>query len=88
MKPADVMWNAVPSGLKPADGDVHMFSAPLDLPAKRLAGLVQWLSEEEWQRAKPFHLERDRIRFIAGRGTLRDILGALLDVNPTSFVFS
>lgn len=88
MKPVDAMWNAAPGGLKPADGNVHVFSTLLDVPAKRLKELAQWLSDDEWQRANRFHLERDRRRFIAGRGTLREILAALLDINPASLVFA
>jgi 4'-phosphopantetheinyl transferase len=82
------MWEAAPGGLKPADGDVHVFSVPLDIPARRREELVSWLSDDERRRAKRFHLERDRRRFIAGRGALREILAALLDINPASLVFS
>jgi len=88
MKPVAVSWNVAPAGLKQADGDVHVFSAPLDLPTRRLVELAQWLSADEWQRAERFHLERDYRRFIAGRGTLREILGALLEVNPACLAFS
>jgi 4'-phosphopantetheinyl transferase len=35
-----------------------------------------------------FDRERDRQRFLTGRGTLREILGVLLQVKPASFVFS
>ena len=88
MKPVAVSWNLAPRGLKAAAGTVHVFSAPLDLPAMRLKELAQWLSEDEWQRAERFHLERDHQRFIAGRGTLREILGALLDTAPAGLEFS
>jgi 4'-phosphopantetheinyl transferase len=88
MKTVDVLWNAAPRGLKPADGEVHVFSAPLDIPAERIDELASWLSDDEWQRARRFHLERDRRRFVAGRGTLREILTALLGINPRSLAFS
>jgi 4'-phosphopantetheinyl transferase len=88
MKPVELLWNAAPGGLKPADGKVHVFSALLDVPARRLEELVSYLSEDEWQRAERFHLERDRRRFIAGRGTLREILAALLDLHPARLAFS
>ena len=88
MKTVDVLWNTAPAGLKPADGKVDVFYAPLDVPAKRLDELAQSLSEDEWQRAERFHLERDYRRFVAGRGTLREILAALLDMNPASLMFS
>ena len=88
MKTVDVLWNAAPAGLKPADGEVHVFSRTLDVPSKRLERLSQSLSEDEWRRAERFHFERDRGRFIAGRGMLREILAALLDIHPASLVFS
>jgi len=88
MRPVAVSWNVAPGGLKPADGVVHVFSAPLDLSAMRLKELAQWLSDDEWERARRFHLERDHRRFIAGRGTLREILGALLDAEPAGLKFS
>ena len=88
MKSVEVLWNDAPAGLKPADGEVHIFCSPLDVPAPRLERLAQSLSDDEWQRAKRFHLERDCRRFIAGRGMLREILAALLDLNPASLVFT
>lgn len=88
MKTVDVLWNAAPGGLKPADGDVHVFCSPLDVPSKRLEELAQSLSDDEWHRANRFHLERDRNRFIAGRGTLREILAVLFELDPASLVFS
>src|SRR6186713_1767071 len=88
MRSADFLWNAAPSGLQLVDGQVHVLATPLDVSANRLAELAQWLAPDEWQRAKRFHLERDCRRFIIGRGTLREILGWLLDVKPQSVVFS
>lgn len=88
MRMANFLWNAAPAGLKPDQGDVNVFAAPLDVPAGRLEELAQWLSDDEWLRAKRFHLERDSKRFIAGRGLRREILGALLDVHPKQLIFS
>lgn len=88
MRPVDLLWPTAPSRLHPADGNVHVFSAALDVPAKRLEELAQWLSPDEWERANRFQREPDRQRFIAGRGTLREILGVLLKEQPTSFVFA
>jgi 4'-phosphopantetheinyl transferase len=88
MRPADASWSAAPSGLKLADDNVHVFAAPLDVPAKRLEELEQWLSDDERQRASRFHLERDRRRFIAGRGILREILGTMSGVSPASLIFA
>lgn len=88
MKKVELLWDAAPVGLKPVDGEVHVFLAPLDIPAERIDELASWLSDDEWQRARRFHLERDRRRFVAGRGTLREILTALVGINPRSLAFS
>jgi 4'-phosphopantetheinyl transferase len=88
MRPTDVLWNTPPSGLNSVGGDVHVFCASLDVPPNRLEELVQPLSDNEWQRADRLHSQRDRQRFLAGRGTLREILGVLLNVKPASFLFS
>ena len=88
MKPANFLWPAAPGGLQPVEGEVNVFCADLDVPWKRLEELRPFLSEDERQRAGRLHRERDRQRFLAGRGLLREILGALLKVSPASFVFS
>jgi 4'-phosphopantetheinyl transferase len=48
------------------------------------------LAEDERQRAARFHFARDRDRFIAARGFLRDVLGRYLRVAPAElrFVYS
>jgi 4'-phosphopantetheinyl transferase len=88
MKPEEVCWLTAPGKIKRAAGVVHVFSAPLDLPLKRLEQLIQLLSDDELNRAQRFRLDRDSERFIAGRGTLREILGALLGIDPKLLVIS
>lgn len=53
--------------------EVHCFS--LDVDAARLRELAGFLSAEERERARRFRFERDRNRFTACRGTLRELLG-------------
>jgi 4'-phosphopantetheinyl transferase len=53
--------------------DVHCFS--LDVDAARLRELDGFLSWEERERATRFRFDRDRDRYIACRGTLRELLG-------------
>lgn len=50
--------------------DIHFF--PLDVEVGRLAGFLSW---DERERAARFRFQRDRNRFIACRGTLRQLLG-------------
>lgn len=84
MKPVNFLWDAAPGGLKPMVGEVLVFCAALDVPPKRLNALAPSLSDDERQRAGRFHRESDRQRFLAGRGLLREILGALLQMPPAA----
>ena len=68
-------------------GDVHVWQAGLDQPDVVLGGLESLLSTNERERAGRFHFERDRRRFVAGRGVLRAIIGAYLGVRPEQVMF-
>ena len=53
-------------------------------------GLVeawQLLSAEETARARRFHFDRDRDRYVRGRGFLRSLLGQLCAQHPAELVF-
>jgi 4'-phosphopantetheinyl transferase len=71
------------------EGEVLVWTAGLDsvieIRLRQLAGL---LSPEENQRALRFRFERDRNRFIVGRGILREILGTYLEVDPEKIHFN
>jgi 4'-phosphopantetheinyl transferase len=69
----------------PASGpsqDVDLWVVGLDLHARTLEAARGLLSADECQRAERFRHPRDAARFVAGRGALRRILGALLAVDP------
>jgi len=55
--------------------DIHVWSVSLDQLASRFQTLSQTLSPDELMRAERFHFERDRNRYIIGRGVLRTIIG-------------
>ena len=59
----------------PGDGETHLWAYGLDLEAPVLGGLESLLSRDEIARANRFRAPRDRVRFVAGRGQLRQILG-------------
>ncbi|HSY18360.1 MAG TPA: 4'-phosphopantetheinyl transferase superfamily protein [Candidatus Acidoferrales bacterium] len=85
---SDIPFQPPPENLKPANGEVHVFYAPLNQPQERLEQFSKTLSEDENQRARRFHFGKDKSRFIAGRGMLRKILGWLLKVKPVDLAFS
>jgi 4'-phosphopantetheinyl transferase len=71
----------------PGRGEIHVWGFDLDVAPERLATLERLLSAEELERAWRFRQPEDRLRFIAGRGTLRRLLGACLQVEPRSICF-
>lgn len=50
--------------------------------------LAATLSSDEEIRAARFRFDRDRNRFVAARGQLREVLGEFLEVAPEQIVFS
>jgi 4'-phosphopantetheinyl transferase len=63
-------------------GEVHVWRAELSVSPGRLKTLGAVLAPEEQSRADRFRFPRDRDRFVAGRGILRELLGRYLDQEP------
>jgi 4'-phosphopantetheinyl transferase len=84
----DHAWRVAPEELTLTSGDVHVWRARLQGPEMRRPRLALSLSPDEQRRAHRFHFERDRWRFIAGRWTLRTILGRYLECDPARIQFS
>lgn len=61
---------------------VDVWRASLDMPASEVARLGNLLSEEERNRASLFKKEIDRARYIAGRTTLRILIGEYTSIPP------
>ena len=70
-----------------AIGEIHVWRAALDLDPAMLRRLAMTLSSDEKQRASNFYFNRDRERFIAGRGFLRDILSRYTNSRPADLQF-
>jgi 4'-phosphopantetheinyl transferase len=84
----EIVWAPAPNDLQLTQDEVHVFCASLDLDASRLADLALTLSKDERERAERFRFRKDRIRFIASRGLLRELLGWLLRVDASRLAFS
>ena len=68
--------------------EVHLWSAPLDVRADKLAALSRVLDREERDRALRFRFELDRVRWTAARGWLRHLLASYLGTEPAEVRFS
>lgn len=66
-------------------GEVHVWRIPLSENNPEQLGTL--LSRDEWIRAQRFHFERDRVRYICGRGLLRTILSRYLNADPRDLSF-
>ena len=66
------------------DGGMEILMTRLDATPEALAALAACLSDAERQRARRYHLEVPRRRFVVARAWLRRLLGARLDVQPAA----
>ena len=73
------VWSARREALALAADEIHLWLAELDQPPKPLAKLAATLAADERERAARFRFPEHRDRFIAGRGLLRELLGAYLN---------
>ena len=69
------------------DSDIHVWCASLSVSSQDLLYYHSILSDDELGRARRFAFEKDRNRFITGRGFLRTILGSYLQLEPAQIEF-
>ena len=84
----DCRWPSPPERLTLAAGDVHLWSAVLDVPQATVDRLQAVLSPDEHQRAGRLRGGQLANRFIAGRAILRSILARYLAASPADVVFA
>ncbi|MGY1679413.1 4'-phosphopantetheinyl transferase family protein [Geodermatophilus sp. SYSU D01176] len=87
MAPPEEAWDFPAPPLRTPRGEVHVWRASLDPPARHLEDLLRVLSDAERSRAAQFCFDRDRRWFIAGRGVVRRILGSYLTILPDRLQF-
>lgn len=71
-----------------ANNQAHIWRANLDLPAAEIERLTTILSPDEIVRANKFKFPRDKKRFIAARGILRELLANCLQISANKIEFS
>lgn len=71
--------------LKP--GEVHIWSADLQMQSEQISFFSRVLSPDELKRSEHYYFDRDRNHFIASRGILRNLLGRYLDSSPGEIRF-
>ena len=67
--------------------EVHIWRSSLALDPQQLQSLSKLLSADEIARSQRFRFPQHQRRFVAGRGTLRQILGRYLEVSPDRLEF-
>src|SRR6516165_4573279 len=67
--------------------EVHVWRATLERPSQSAMDLESILSADERERVRRFYFERDRSRWLVGRGCLRMLLGRYLGVPPETLSF-
>ena len=73
-------WASAENPSRLTNNELRVFRSPLEWSSQKLEELTGTLSAEELQRAERFVFRRDRDRFVAGRGVLRQILQSLMGV--------
>jgi 4'-phosphopantetheinyl transferase len=83
-----IEWSSPLATPELADGEIHVWRASLSTDETTLRSLELTLAAQEKARAARFIFERDRDRFVAARGILRDLLGRYLLCEPRNIEFS
>jgi 4'-phosphopantetheinyl transferase len=71
-----------------APADVHVWRVWLDRDASSISGLTEVLSADERERAARFRFERDYVRYVAARASLRSTLAVYLRLPPERVQFT
>ncbi len=69
------------------EDQIEVWSVDLNISDDALADLRLTLSNDETARSNRFHFERHRRRFVAARASLRAVLAAYVDLDPSHIEF-
>jgi 4'-phosphopantetheinyl transferase len=81
------LWTPGGATAELRDGEVHVWSASLDVADAELDRMRDVLSSDELQRSKRSPLIKERNRFTVGRGLLRHIVATYLEIKPREIQF-
>jgi 4'-phosphopantetheinyl transferase len=84
----NLKWKGSTERVALPDDEVHVWRVRLTCQALRVEELTRFLAEDERDRAKRFHFDRDRNRFIIAHSALRIILGKYLNSDPARIRFN
>ena len=87
MTPPSLSWDSPPKPLLLPNDAVHVWRTALCVSAASLGIFEDTLTADERARAERFYFQKQRARFIAGRGLLRNILSRYLDREPDQLRF-
>ena len=85
--PSSEVWHRPLGRLDLMPGDIHLWRADLDCNAHALPALQRTLDSHELARARGFHRELDRRRYVFAHGTVRTILARYLGMPPKRLMF-
>ena len=80
-------WLPAPKKLDLLLNDVHIWRINLNSSELQLQSFQETLSSDEIARAERFYFPEHQQRFVAGRGSLRAILGQYLGIDPKQVEF-
>ena len=85
--PAALIWHHPPEKPVFQSNQLHIWQINRSQSDKTLDALWEFLSDDEKARAERFRFPRDRNRYIAGRGAMRDILSRYVQHAPQALRF-
>ena len=80
-------WYPAPAEPRSDENEIHIWRSRLDICQSMVERFETTLASDELTRAARFMFPRDRDRFVAGRGILRDILGRYLHCRSYAVTF-